>query len=374
MKLSVIFSRYIARHVLMAFLLAIGVIIVVIGLGELVEMNRRASHKEYEVPLRIVLEMVLMKLPSTAEKILPFAMLIGAMVALSRLSKSSELIIARASGISVWQFLAPAMLVAVTLGLFFMAVFNPISSAMISRYESLEGKYITNRPSTLSVSPSGLWLRQVESLDVDFKGKKIEEYIITARRISQSDMTLSDVIIFMYGADHHFLGRIDAPSARLEPGWWQIDNATTSAPGSMPEYNTGYRLETQLEINEIKDSFASPVTLSFWALPGFISTLEKAGFSALRHKLHWHSLLAMPVMLLAMTLLGAVFSLRHHRRGGVGKMAVFGVIAGFITYFASNLVYALGFSGSLPVVLAAWTPPLIAAMIGVSLLLHLEDG
>jgi lipopolysaccharide export system permease protein len=82
----------------------------------------------------------------------------------------------------------------------------------------------------------------------------------------------------------------------------------------------------------------------------------------------------MPVMLLAMTLLGAVFSLRHHRRGGVGKMAVFGVIAGFITYFASNLVYALGFSGSLPVVLAAWTPPLIAAMIGVSLLLHLEDG
>ncbi|MAR56327.1 MAG: LPS export ABC transporter permease LptG [Rickettsiales bacterium] len=374
MKLPVIFSQYIAKYVLLAFLIALGGVVIVIGLGELVEMNRRASHKEYEVPFRIVLEMVLMKLPSTAEKILPFAMLIGGMVALSRLSKSSELIVARASGISVWQFLAPALLVAMAVGMFFITVFNPVSSAMIARFESLEGKYITNKPSTLSVSPSGLWLRQVESIDVTFKDKMVEEYIITARRISQNDMTLSDVIIFLYGADHRFLARIDAAKAQLQPGYWEINEAVTSAPGSMPSYDTSYQLKTELEINEIKDSFASPLTLSFWELPGFISTLEKAGFSALRHKLYWHSLLATPVMLVAMMLIAALFSLRHHRRGGVGKMAVMGILSGFVIYFSSNLVYALGFSGSLPVELAAWTPPLIAAMIGVSMLLHLEDG
>lgn len=374
MRLPLTFSAYVARNVLVSFLIALGVILLVVGLGELVEMIRRASHKEHNVPFHIIVEMVLMKIPFTVEKVLPFAMLIGAMVSLIRLSKSSELVVARASGISVWQFLAPVIGVALGLGLFFMTVFNPISSAMISRFEKLEGKYITDRPSTLSVSPSGLWLRHVERLPEGFLGKQVDEYILHARRIAQSDMTMSQVIIFLYGEDHRFLGRIDAPSARLEPGRWYIERATASAPGTIPRYDARFTLQTDLSENQIKESFASPKTLSFWELPGFIDTLEKAGFSALRHRLHWHSLLATPVMLAAMVLIGAVFSLRHHRRGRISIMVAGGILSGFVVYFVANLIYALGFSGGLPVGLAAWAPPLIACMMATAVLLHVEDG
>jgi lipopolysaccharide export system permease protein len=373
-RLPFTLSSYIGRNFLLAFAIALGVILLIVGLIELVELIRRASHKENTVPFAIILEMALMKVPFTAEQVLPFAVLIGTMVSLSKLTKSSELVVARASGISVWQFLSPAVIGALALGVFFIGVFNPISSAMISRFEMLEGKYITNKPSVLAISPSGLWLRQVEEHNTTFYDKPVGEYIIHAQRISQADMMMSSVIIFLYGPEHNFIGRIDAPRATLKKGFWHVEESMLSSPGTIPRHQPSYELSTDLNINQIKDSFASPKTLSFWELPGFIHMLEKAGFSAIRHKLHFQTLLATPFMLSAMVLIGAIFSLRHHRRGKIGMLIAFGILSGFLVYFVSNLVYALGFSGSLPIGLAAWTPPLVASMIGITLLLHYEDG
>ncbi|MCV5261597.1 LptF/LptG family permease, partial [Escherichia coli] len=77
-------------------------------------------------------------------------------------------------------------------------------------------------------------------------------------------------------------------------------------------------------------SFASPDTIDIWRLPGFIAVLEEAGFSAVRHRLHFQSLLALPVLAMAMALLAAGFSMRSSRRGGVAQMVGAGVAAGCI--------------------------------------------
>ena len=125
---------------------------------------------------------------------------------------------------------------------------------------------------------------------------------------------------------------------------------------------------------KIEDSFAPPETLSVWDLYGFIGTLETAGFSAIRHRQYFHALLAGPLLLCAMVLIAATFSLRPSRRGGVGYMVIGGVVAGFLLYITSDFVSALGLSGYIPVVLAAWTPAGVSTLLGVATLFHLEDG
>ncbi len=122
------------------------------------------------------------------------------------------------------------------------------------------------------------------------------------------------------------------------------------------------------------DSFAPPETISFWNLPGFIELLENAGFSATHHKLQLHRLLAMPILFAAIILLAVSFSLRPQRRGRVGLVIFGGAFTGFLLYFLSNFVFALGLSGKIPVVLAAWAPAGITLMLGIAVLLHLEDG
>ncbi len=373
MRIPLTLSGYISKQFLYSTLIALGVVMAVIGLIDIVELIRRTSNKD-GVPFHVVMEMAFLKLPYMAERITPYAVMIGGIMALTKLTRTQELVVARAAGISVWQFMAPLVILALVLGSFMIAVFNPVSSAMLSRFEQLEGKYISGRPSVLTVSSSGLWLRQVESGATVMNKLSVEEYILHAERISQYDMVFSNVTIFAYGDDSNFIGRIDAEKAKLEVGYWSLENATISIPGLLPKKHALYRLSTNLKITEIQDSFAEPRTLSFWQLSSFIKTLEDAGFDALRHKIHWHATLASPLMLCGMVFLAAVFSLRLPRRGKISLMIGGALVTGFVMNFVVSLFHAFGYSGSLPILLAAWSPPAIAIMAGLALLLHLEDG
>ena len=368
MKLHLTLSRYIGWQFLVAIAFAYLGMVGIVTMVDFVELLRRSSDKAH-VPIGVLIQMILLKAPYLGIRLVPFAVLIGSMAALMRLTKSNELVVARAAGVSVWQFLMSPLALVLTIGIIFVTVFNPISAAMLSKYEQLEGRYFTGRPSLLAVSSSGLWLRQLEN-----NNALIREYIIHAERVSQKDMQLSNVIVFIFGEKSHFLGRFDAASAKLEKGYWDLRNVTYSRIGQPPEIVDKYALTTDLTISQIQDSFASPMTLSFWQIPSFISILEKAGFSAIRHKVYWHSMLASPLLLCAMVLIAATFSLRLPRRGGIATLIAIGILTGFIVHFMSDLVLALGQSGSLPVILAAWSPGIVGIMAGVGLLLHYEDG
>jgi lipopolysaccharide export system permease protein len=271
----------------------------------------------------------------------------------------------RAAGVSAWQFLLPATLLAFLLGMLAVAVLNPLSAVLALRFEILEAKFLEGRVSLLTVSPTGLWLRQ---------GDRQGQQVVHALRVSAEGMRLSDVTIYLYQGRDRFVGRLDASQAQLLPGTWLLQDGLKTAPDGVIERFEEYRLATSLTVAQVQESFASPGTLSFWALPRFIEGLRQAGFSALRHRMHWHSQLATPLLLAAMVPLAAAFSLRFHRRGGAGLVVGAGVLAGFLLYILGDLVQALGQSGSLPVVLAAWAPGAISLLAALALLFHLEDG
>lgn len=364
MRLSATLSIYLGRQFLGGIAFVFAVIMSLVFLVDLIEHLRRASERE-EASLGIVVALSLLQLPVLAQKLLPFAALFGGIWTFSRLTRTNELIVARATGVSVWQFLAPALTIALLIGVVVVTLFSPLSSAMLSRYEQLEGKYLEGRSSLLAVSSTGLWLRQAD---------RDGQSVVHARHVSAQGTALEDVIIFLYRGSDEFAGRLDAKSARLEPGRWLLTKALLSRPDQPALKFEQYELPTSLTLGQIQESFASPETLSFWSLPRFIRTLEEAGFSALAHRLQWHALLALPVLLCVMVLLSATFSLRLVRRGHTGLLIAVGALSGFVLYFVSDVVFAFGLSGNLPAILAAWTPVGVGLLLGLSLLFHLEDG
>lgn len=368
MRLPWTLFYYIARHFLTAILLALFGLVTITVLIDIIELIRRAAGRD-SVPLHVILELSLLRLPYLAEKLAPYAVLIGSMMALTRLTRTHELVVARAAGVSVWQFLAPALSLVLVMGVLMTVVFNPLASVLLLRYEHLEGKYLTGTPSLLSITPSGLWLRQIENAD-----PVIGEHIIYTQRVSQSTMAFSNVIVFTFDKKGRFIERLDAKDAALEPGILHLTRVTRSVPGQPPQGLEDYRLPTTLTLTHIQDSFASPETMSFWHLPSFITMLENAGFSALHHRMYWQSLLAGPFLMMGTVFVAAVFSLRLPRRGKVGVLVVAGVVSGFLLHFFTDIIFALGTAGTLPVILAAWAPALVVLMIGAASLLHLEDG
>jgi len=364
LRLSATLSAYIGRQFtvrLLSFYLGlIGVILLV----SIVDLLDRIANKQ-ELGLSEVLQLALLKLPYLGQEILPFTILFAGLATFWRLTRSNELVVARAAGVSVWQFLLPVLLITLLASVLAVAVLNPLAAILLSRYEQLEARYLHHESSLLAVSQTGLWLRQA-----DKKGQSV----IHAQRVSHETMTLHDVIVFRFADEDRFLGRIDAARAELRRGYWRFYDAWQARPDSRATFAEELDLATELTPEKIQDSFAPPETISFWALPDFIELLEQAGFSGHRHRLQLHRLLATPVLFAAMILLAATFSLRPQRRGRIGLVIVSGILAGFLLYFLSNFVFAIGLSGAIPVVLAGWTPAGVTMMLGIAMLLHLEDG
>lgn len=358
--------RYLATQFLFGVGIVFGATLCLILLVDIVELLRRSSAQD-GVPFTMVITMALFKLPNISELALPFSFLFGAIWTFVRLNRSNELVVTRASGLSIWQFLSPPLAIAVFLGLFDIAVYNPIASALVARYEQLENKYLRGQTNVLTVSSSGLWLRQ---------GDKNGQSVVHANHVSDGGDRLQDVFFLLYQGTDKFSGRIDAEHATLRDGYWDIRNAWFTQPGisQRPEHYKQYTLETPLTKNRIQESFASPQTISFWELPRFIRLAEAAGFSAAPHRLHWYSLMSTPLLLAAMVLVAATFSLRVYRLGGTAIYTVAGIMTGFLLYFVTNTASAFGLSGNMPLVLAAWAPTLVALLLGSTFLLHLEDG
>ena len=364
MRISTTLSVYIGREFLLATGLVMFALLALIMVIDFVELARRAAGKEH-ASLIVLIQMLLLHAPYLMQRVLPFAVLVGVMLALSRLTRSSELAVVRSAGVSVWQFLFPGLVLAAGIGIVATTVFNPLAAAMLSRYEQMDAKYITETSGELAVLTSGLWLRQVDATG---------ESVVHATRVSQPDLALENVIIFMFDQSDRFIRRVDAESAQLQEGHWLLDDALVTAPEKPAQRVDSYRLKTDLTVSRIQESFAEPSTLSFWALPGFIGTLKAAGFSALQHEVHFHNLLAAPFLLCGALLVAAAFSLRLPRRGGTGLLFSGGLLTGFILYFFSDVVVALGLSGRIPVELAAWSPSAVTILLGLGTLLHFEEG
>jgi lipopolysaccharide export system permease protein len=366
LQLARTLSAYIAKQFFTWFCAVFAAMGVITFLLDYVELVRRGGSKA-NVTLWLLMKMAGLQLPQTQQEALPFAILFGTMLACWRLTRSNELMVARAAGVSVWQFLAPAVIVALLVGVVAVTLFNPLAALAAARFELLNARILNQSSDELLLSSTGLWLRQSDAHG--------DQVIIHADRRDAPGLVLDGVTVFRFDGATRYAARIDARSATLEKGEWLIEDGFRWVHDqTTPQHFAVRRLETELTPRKIEESFASPDTMSFWELPGFIALLEASGFSAERHRLHFDVLLARPFLLCAMVLVAATFSLRMQRAGGAVAMIVAGVASGFALYVLSNIVYALGLAAKVPVVLAAWTPTGISLIFGISMLLHLEDG
>jgi lipopolysaccharide export system permease protein len=367
-------TLYIGRHFLTATAAMLLALTLLVSMFDFIELLRRAATRP-DATFGLVASIAGLRMPFVGMQILPFAILLGGIVAFWRLTRSSELIVARAAGISAWGFLSGPVIVAMLFGATAIMAVSPISSAMLARAERLDASFLRAGGGVTALAGGRLWLRQADR-GLDPNGVAV----LSGRpaRLLGTDRTaefvLADVTVWRLSAGDLSLGRIEAPHARLAPGRWVLQDAVLFGADRLPRPATTIDLPTDLTPDRIENSFASPDTLSFWALPGFIAVLEHAGFSALRHQLQFQSMLSTPALSMTMALLAAGFSMRNTRRGGVAQSIAAGVAAGFGLFVLDRITGQFGEAGTLPVWLAAWVPTAAGLLLALALLLHLEDG
>lgn len=338
----------------------------VIFLFEMVERIRRMQG-DSGFGLMFALQMAIARLPKTVEQVFPFVMMIAAMITFWRLGKTSEYVVMRAAGVSMWNFLVPVCFATVLIGIINITMVNPVAADLYSMYETLERRMDTKNPKATMYSEQGLWIREAIAKD--------KTMVLQAKKLQYENdgLLLREVSIIELDDKARPLRIIEAFAGVLSDGYFSLKDVKIYKAGNKIEKLNDLNYKTILDIGKIEDSFAEPEAISFWSLPEVISFYDKSGFAVQRHQMRFWSLVISPLFLVVMVLVAAVFALRpSHRRGGVMFLIVGGVIAGFATYFMSQLVYAMGVSGGLPVWLAVIAPSLIAGSVAVSVLLQIE--
>lgn len=356
-------GRYVGWRFAKTILAVFAGFFALIYLVDFVELLRRASELQGANPAFLAF-LSLLRTPAVSEQVLPFSVLFGAMVALLNLSRKLELVVARAAGVSAWQFLAPPLAFAALLGAFSIFVFNPMSAAMKQRADRIETKLFGGRAAAASGDTS-MWIRQ-KSAD--------GQSVLRAERSADSGATLGGVTAFVFDPEGRFAERVEARSAKLEPGAWRLIGARILAPGKEPRDAATYRLATNLRADQVTQAFVAPQTVSFWDLKGLAERTRAAGLDATGYELRRQVLLARPLFLVAMVLVAATFSLRFFRMGGVARNVLGGVATGFVLYVVTKLASDLGGAGIVSVPVAAWAPAIGGALFGTLAVLTLEDG
>ena len=361
-------SLYVARRFAWMFLRVAGVFFGILMLIDMLDQLRRLS--KHGVGLIQAAELSALNVPDSLYNILPLIMILSAIALFLGFARSSELVVVRAAGRSGLRFLLSPVLVSLLIGALAVAVLNPLVAATSKAYEARYAGYARGTERVLSVSEDGLWLRQ---------GGADSQTVIHAARANGDGTELYGVSFLTFDSNGQPRERIEAETARLVPGAWELQEAKLWQldqlnPETEAQTMVSGRVASDLTAAAIRDSFGRPSAIPIWELPRYIRGLERAGFSARNHQVWFQTQLALPLLMSAMVLIAAGFTMRHVRSGRTGIHVLFALLGGFSIFFLRNFGQVLGESGQVPVLVAAWSPPLAAALFALGLLLHLEDG
>ena len=358
-------SRYLAWRMVAsvgALFIAFTTLIMVIDLIE----NMRFAGKYADGSFLFALQITALRALSLTQVLSPFLFLFGALWCYTQLNRRSEIAVMRSAGLSIWRVILPGTVVAAGCGIFLITLIDPLSAGMMAKSERMKNDIRGKQTSLVRFFQDGVWLRQSDDN---------HRLIMNARSVNQTKGLLGGLTIYKFDNNGVFRERIDAPEAEIFQNEVRLKYARRRR---LDDYRAqvlpSFSVPTNLTITDLNEQVAKPETISIWDLNRFIALAEAAGLSTTRYYLRYHDLLSTPLKLLGMVLIAAAFSMRPVRLGGTLRLLLVAIGTGFVLYIITEFATALGESGTVPLAMAAWAPAIIATLLALTGLLHLEDG
>ena len=358
--LGIYFALRFGKTVL-GMLLALLFLIVTVDFIE--QLRKVAENSDISVGSLYLIS--LLRAPIFLEKAFPFGCLFAAMITLTQLNQKMELVVARAAGVSVWQFLLPLSLCAALIGVLATTIYNPLAIRANNQANELSAQIFTGKKLRQNASRKNVWIRQESD---------INSAVFHASNARNEGKTLDDVNIIVFDKAGYVSSRIDARQAIYMGDYWKLSNVSRSRDNGRVEEIDSIEFPTNLTADSILGAVSDPETVSFWALRETAAKVVDFGVNPGPYLVRYHSLIALPLFLVSMVLIAATVSLRFIRFGQSGRMILGGILSGFVLYTVTKLVTSLGSNGIVPPIAAAWAPSVVAILFGMSILLHQEDG
>jgi len=295
-----------------------------------------------------------------APSVLLFAGVWGIVWAEYSLATSRERIMLFNCGKSYLPALVPALLVGICFGVLHFAISGFVKPATIelesaSTHRSYGLKF--DRPAQSKTE----WI-------------SAGNFIIKARVGISDDVRLNEVFVFTFGQGHKLqrIIRADHARATTQPNVWQFsDGAVTEFPAAREESSRKPKMdETRFDVLETELPLSLLWLENFGVLPillpqPLLHDLIREGDTVpnlYKYEMAAYERYASILYCIAMALLTAHLAMTRFRTDMMPYGALSVAAVGFASYFFFSITLMLGHYGYIPVVVAAWAIPLLAAI------------
>ncbi len=345
---------YLIKNFLLSFILVFVIFSLLLIIGDFVEQFRKSTGKN--VPLKIIMQLSLFNFFSLITFIIPTVAYFGSLIAAILLIRNSELIVISASGLPISRIIMPAVILYFLIGVFFVAIINPLSSVFYDKYTELEYQYINKSDKFASITKNGLWLKQ-------FNHEKNMSSILYAKQISNNGRVLHNFMLLEYDENGTFNGRLDGKKAVLNNKIWKMNDVQITPKYSPASFHESVSYLTNINPNDITNSLSSPDSLSVWRMGKFIKFLEDLGYSARDFKIYYFNLLMMPLFMSCLVILSISILKEFKQNDKYSKIAFISFILIFLIYFIANLCDALGSTGQIDPFISKIITPLLTLLL-----------
>lgn len=350
-----VLDRYIVRTVLAAVLLITIVLVILVGLFLFINEQSQVGTGAYGN--LEALRFVALNLPTTLFEFLPVGALIGGLVGLGALARTSELTVMRAAGISKQRIGGAVAMAGLLLVLLSAALGEWIAPSLGQM--AREQKAFSRFSNVSFAGSGGAWIR-----DGDL-------FVKAEQRAT--DGAFSGFTVFELTGDNQLLGVGRAAKAAERPGegWTLRDYAESRFDGDRvaSRSDATRALSTRASADFLGVASTDPMQLSVRALRNVIAYLKGNGQETREYVFALWSRVARTTAIFFGVLLAVPFAFGSLRASGAGARSVVGLALG-VTWFMLQKMTENGTSAfSLDPILLAWVPTgLLAIAVSVMLL------
>lgn len=297
--------------------------------------------------------------------LLPLSILLGTLITFGILSRNSELVAIKSSGVSLYRLSVPVLLVAALISVVSYFLLDFVLPYSNRRYHDLEN-LIKGRESAAAfdlnqrqwVWGDGPWLFNFLAFD-------------------QRANTLSEVQVFEFDQEEFSVTRrVSAKEARFDGvGWVFVDGWMRSFGVDGGVSFTPIRSPIRLHYPErplyFSTEIRTPQQMTFGELRRHIRDLQRSGYAADVLQVELYRKTAWPFLPLVMALIALPFSFRMGKRGALYGIGI-AIFLGFAYWLVFVLFTKFGEVGNLPAILAAWSANVLFAIAAITMFLRVE--
>lgn len=297
---------------------------------------------------------ILMQMPARAYELMPLAVLIGGLIALSQLASGSELTVMKASGMSTKRLLIVLSQFGLIFALAAAVLGEWIAPSLSQRAENLKASAINGK---ISAGDTGLWLKEKNNII------NVGEML--------PDHTLLGIKIWRHNERYELAETMWAETAAFSDGIWMLKNVhrselsdkqvKVSQVAEMP-------WEIELKRNLLDVLLVDPDQMSVSELTTYINHLKNNHQQTQTYEIAWWRKLVYPVAAWVMALVAFAFTPQNTRHGNMGLKLFGGICLGLAFHFAGRL---FGFTSQLygvPPFVAGALPTVLFALLAVYLI------